>query len=142
MRIRIQHYQSWTSLIFAFLALVYSGQEILAQTDPSCSQERNSRSPKTVQATSFSLNNQTKDPLIVYWLDFEGKRQRWFDLAPGKTAKQDTYVGHLWLVTKLNGQCLRIFAAAPGELVIGAPQRPVNTSRPTQSQDQPTAKPS
>ena len=142
MRTRTQHYQSWTTLIMAFLALVFSGQEVLAQRDPSCRPERYSASPKTVEATTFSIINQTKDPIIVYWLDFEGKQQKWFDLAPGQTAKQDTYVGHLWLVTKANGRCLRIFAAAPGEFVISEPQSPVHTNRPTQSQNQPTAQPS
>ena len=142
MRIRTQHYRSWIALILAILALVFSGQEILAQRDPSCRPERYTASPKTVEATSFSIINQTKDPIIMYWLDFEGKQRKYFDLAPGQTAKQDTYVGHLWLVTKANGRCLRIFAAAPGEFVIREPQSPVNTNRPTRSQKHPTAQPS
>lgn len=142
MLIRTRQYQSWTTLIVAILALVFSSQEILAQRDPSCRPERYSSSPKTIESTTFSLINQTKDPLIVYWLDFEGKQQKYFDLAPGQTAKQDTYRGHLWLVTKANGRCLRIFAAASGEVVIGETPRSANTNRPAQSQNQPTAKPS
>ncbi|HEV2828354.1 MAG TPA: tetratricopeptide repeat protein [Pyrinomonadaceae bacterium] len=141
MRTRIQHYQAWTMLVVAFIALVFGGKETLAQTDSSCGQERYSGSAKTTQATSISLINQTNASLIVYWLNFEGRRQRWFDLAPGKAVKQDTYVGHLWLVSKPNGQCVGIFAA-PGQFVIGEPQSPVNTSRPAPSQNQPTAQPS
>ena len=140
MRIRIRPYQSWTTLILAFLALVFSGQEILAQTDPSCSRERISVSARTTQSTSISLSNQTKASLIVYWLDFQGMRQRWFDLTPGRTVRQDTYMGHQWLVAKPNGQCLGIFAA-PGQFVIGEPQIPANISRPAPSQNQPTAQP-
>lgn len=147
MRKQIKHNQFWTALILAFFVLAFSGQKILAQkkkntsskritsvkstneesqknlTDSSCSKERSSRSTESVKATNFSLVNQTKDTLIVYWLDFEGNRQKWFEVSSGATAKQDTFMTHSWVVTKPNGQCLRIFTA-PGEFVIDEPQNP------------------
>lgn len=141
MRTQIKQNQFWIITILAVFVLAFSGQEIPAQTDSSCSKESSSRSSESVQAANFSLVNRTKEPLIVYQLDFEGKRQRWFDLAPGKTAKQDTYVDHLWVVTKPNGQCLRIFTA-PGEFVIGDTQSPVNTNPPKRPQKQSTPQPS
>jgi hypothetical protein len=138
MRTQIRQHQSWAALIVASLVFPFHVQEIQAQADSSCSREGSSRSAKTTQAAKVTLTNQTKETLTVYWLDFEGKRQKWFDLSAGQAFEQPTLVGHLWLVTKPNGQCLSIFSA-PGSFVIGKPQTPVNTNRPTQSQKQTTA---
>ncbi|MGH9941725.1 MAG: tetratricopeptide repeat protein [Pyrinomonadaceae bacterium] len=140
MRTRIQQHQSWAVLILAFFVLALGGGEIQAQTDSSCNREGSSRSAQTTQAAKLTLTNQTNETLTVYWLDFEGKRQKWFDLSAGQAFEQSTFVGHLWLVAKPNGQCLAIYSA-PGNFVIGKPQSPVNTNRPTQSQNQTNVQP-
>jgi uncharacterized caspase-like protein len=91
-------------------------QEI-PQTDLSCNDESSTRSIEGLHTTSFTLRNQTRATLTVYWLDYQGKRQKWFELPPERMVKQDTYLTHAWLVTDPGGKCLRIFIA-PGDFVI------------------------
>jgi len=124
MRTRIQLHRSSAVLILAFFVLMCDGGDVKAQTDSSCSREGSSRSAQTTQAAKLTLINQTQETLTGYWLDFEGKRQKWFDLATGQALELSTFVGHLWLVTKANGQCLAIYSA-PGNFRVGKPQSPV-----------------
>lgn len=140
MRTHIGPHRCWEALILAYLIFGFSVQHIQAQTDSSCSKERSSRSAKTTQAVNATFTNQTEELHTVYWLDFDGKRQKWFDLSAGQALQQSTFAGHLWLVAKPNGQCVAIFSA-PGNFVVGKAQVPINTNRPQQPQRQKTVQP-
>jgi len=140
MRTHIRLHRCWEALVLAYLIFGFSASLIQAQPDSSCSQERSSRSAKTTQAVNATFTNRTKELLTVYWLDFEGKRQKWFDLVAGQSLEQTTYAGHLWLVAKREGQCVEIFSA-PGNFVIGETQAPIKTSRPQPPPKQKTVQP-
>jgi hypothetical protein len=43
------------------------------------------------QATSFTVANRTSVALTVFWLDFQGQRVKYFDLAPGAAQQQATF---------------------------------------------------
>jgi hypothetical protein len=43
-------------------------------------------------------------------------RRLYHRLTPGARAKQDTYIGHYWLLATPDGVCLGIFKAAPQSL--------------------------
>lgn len=55
--------------------------------------------------------NKRKLPIKVYWLNYQGKRQYYFDLEAGKKRNQKTFVSHPWLITDEQGNqhCLGIF---------------------------------
>lgn len=137
MQPHLNSHQTLGILMFAFLVSAFGVANIQAQTDSSCDREAGSRSAETTQAAKIILTNQTNEVLSVYWLNFRGRRQKWFDLVPGQTFDQPTYVGHLWLVAKSNGQCVHIFSA-PGQFAIGQSQRLADAPRQSQSQTQPT----
>ena len=88
-----------------------------SETDSSCGVETGARSLDSTDKASFTITNQTKMPLAVYWLNHEGKREKWFTLQPGETVTQDTFMNHWWEAADADGKCLRIFTP-PGNVVI------------------------
>jgi hypothetical protein len=65
----------------------------------------------TVKTTVTFINNGER-AADVFWLNFQGKEQRYFTLPPGKTFIQDTYVSHQWVVR--DSQSQRQLATAVG----------------------------
>lgn len=60
-----------------------------------------SRTPeKPSPETGFTLHNGTDAPIALDWIDFRGKLVRYATLAPGATHEQQTYVGHVWVLSK------------------------------------------
>ncbi|MEW6270069.1 MAG: hypothetical protein AB1689_12325 [Thermodesulfobacteriota bacterium] len=88
-------------------------------TDPSCGREGALVSTPPGDPTEYTIRNETSSMLVVYWLDYEGDRQRWFDVPPAATATQGTFTTHPWLVADATGRCLGTFAA-PAEIVVQA----------------------
>jgi hypothetical protein len=66
---------------------------------------------------NYAITNKTATNLIVYWIDYNGRRQQRFEIAPNETRSQDTRPAHAWLVANSTGKCLRIFYA-PANIVI------------------------
>ncbi len=69
-------------------------------------------------ASSFTVQNNTKDILTLYWFS-EGKKTKYATIRPGKKHQQGTYVGHLWVIDS-NSQCKLAFAISKskGKLVL------------------------
>jgi nucleoid DNA-binding protein len=65
----------------------------------------NSQSERTV----IKFSNRLGFPVIVHWIDFQGKRKKHFELDPREQKKCNTYVGHLWLITDRGGKALTYF---------------------------------
>lgn len=93
----------------------------------SCPGEGSSRSVHSAQPTTLLFTNEAESPedvISVYWLDYDGHRQHYFDLFPGETRLQETYLTHPWLVTfpvPGGGEvCHGIFnpLPGPGQIVI------------------------
>jgi von Hippel-Lindau disease tumor suppressor protein len=80
-----------------------------ATPDATCQLEAQSRSINSNTATSFTITNQTSDQLTVFWLDFQGKRVKYFDLPAGSSHQQGTFVTHPWVVADPSGNCVRVF---------------------------------
>ena len=82
---------------------------------------------KASQVTSARLNeqmaakitfaNKSKETIVVFWVGYDGKEEKYVDLKPGESYHQDTYKGHFWLIKDQQGKCLKLFEA-PGSFVI------------------------
>jgi hypothetical protein len=85
-----------------------------------CSEEASTGSTEGRTPTTIHFFNQTDGDLQFYWLDYQGQREAWFDLARGGNYVQDTWVSHPWLVLDASGACLGIFLPAdvPGTVTI------------------------
>jgi hypothetical protein len=57
------------------------------------------------------FKNNAKSPVDVYWMDFEGKEQKYLSIAPGKSAEQGTYSTHAWRLRDLAGDIVMDYVA-------------------------------
>jgi hypothetical protein len=80
------------------------------------SQEPSLRSAGGGPETFIDFANARGEPVIVYWLDYDGRRQQYAVLQPGQSYRQQTYVGHPWVVTNGQGIGLVCFLPAPQTL--------------------------
>ncbi|WP_245669812.1 hypothetical protein [Micromonospora mirobrigensis] len=77
------------------------------------SQEPSLRSSGGGPETFVDFANARSEPVTVYWLDYGGQRQPYTSLQPGQSYRQQTYVGHPWVVTDGAGVALVCFLPAP-----------------------------
>jgi hypothetical protein len=73
-----------------------------------CSAEPTLKSKKADTSVSITFQNQSKDPISVYWLDYSGKRKLYQRLAGGASYTQQTFVTHPWMLVDESGQCKKI----------------------------------
>ncbi|MES2657754.1 MAG: DPP IV N-terminal domain-containing protein [Verrucomicrobiota bacterium] len=57
-------------------------------------------------ATALTIENATPGEIEMFWVDGSGQRKSYGKLPPGQSATQQTYTGHVWLMTDSNGQPL------------------------------------
>jgi dipeptidyl-peptidase-4 len=87
----------------------------------------------TGESTSISFKNELSDPVELFWVDAEGRRQTYGRVRPGETREQHTYAGHIWLVTDSVGTSLGAFEATVQKLEVvvdGRAERRVDDERP------------
>lgn len=68
-------------------------------------------------AASITITNHSDEALSVYWIDYDGKQEKYDALPPDKSVSYDSYKGHFWLVKDPQGKCLKLYEA-PGSFVI------------------------
>ncbi|HZS52909.1 MAG TPA: hypothetical protein VFA65_00795 [Bryobacteraceae bacterium] len=83
----------------------------------SCEQEAGSRSIEGLTKTSFTITNRTKRTLAIYWLNYQGHRQKYLEIAPNEKQEISTFLTHPWLVTDSTGKCMGI-VYAPADVVL------------------------
>jgi VHL beta domain len=81
-----------------------------------CRHEGDLASHFSSEPTGMTFVNRSDTTLDLYWLDFRGARRLYHHLIPGERAKQDTFMGHYWLLATPDGVCVGIFKAAPQSL--------------------------
>ena len=68
-------------------------------------------SPPGGKAVRLLIENQTDKPAQLFWIDFEGKRKSYGWIRNGFDTEQQTFSGHLFLVTDAKGEPLALFEA-------------------------------
>ncbi len=63
-------------------------------------------------ALDLSVDNFASFPIQLIWLDYEGGRVHYADIAPEQSLVQGTYFTHPWVLADLNGNCLDIVVPA------------------------------
>lgn len=83
-------------------------------------EESHTRSAESSDAVTIILDNQSKRDVQIFWLDQEGKRQNPRTLHAGDKDGIDTFAGHAWLITDMDGKAIRIYVAqkTPGRAVL------------------------
>jgi hypothetical protein len=59
--------------------------------------------------TYIRFDNYLSEPVLLYWLDYDGARVPYGELGPGRSRVQETFATHPWVVTRADGICLGIF---------------------------------
>ncbi|PYL06467.1 MAG: hypothetical protein DME33_13590 [Verrucomicrobia bacterium] len=69
--------------------------------------------------------NRSKQPLKVYWLDYNGERVLYKKLKPSESYTQDTYMTHPWLITDLHDNAWDVYMPTmqPRTVIITAPKK-------------------
>ncbi|MCI4063810.1 hypothetical protein MRQ36_14925 [Micromonospora sp. R77] len=81
-------------------------------------QEPNLRSTGGGPETFIDFVNARAEAVIVDWLDYDGRRQQYAVLQPGQSYRQQTYLGHPWVVT--NGQGVGLVCFQPADRTMRA----------------------
>jgi hypothetical protein len=91
--------------------------ELKVLTVQNCSQESSLRSLSYETPAFIRFINATSQPVVVYWLNYEGKRdpseEQKETLKPGQSGFRFTYLTHPFLVTDVAGKCLGIYQSVP-----------------------------
>ncbi len=75
-------------------------------------------------ATTVTFENHGATAVALFWLDGEGARHAYGELAPGATRTQGTFAGHLWLGEGAEGPVgVFVAEATPGVAVFDAAAR-------------------
>jgi hypothetical protein len=73
-------------------------------------------------STNIQFVNRSSFTVKVYWIDYDGRLQHYFDLEPNEIREQQTFVFHPWLVTEDTGgqPCIGVFFPdeQPGTAII------------------------
>jgi hypothetical protein len=78
-----------------------------------CDQESQLRSLIGPNPVTLDFRNATNNLRKVYWLDYNGKRNLYQELAPGTSYQVETYPTHPWVITDENDRCIAVFLATP-----------------------------
>lgn len=65
---------------------------------------RQLRSQRGDTQIEIEFVNKLDEMVVVYWIDYKGKENEYFELQPGESKKQKTYVTHPWIVKKGKSQ--------------------------------------
>jgi hypothetical protein len=69
-----------------------------------------SASPESANAVKLRVDNETKQRITVSWIGFDGLRREYGLTDPTRRFDQNTFEGHLWVVTDEKGKDLGWFA--------------------------------
>src|ERR1043166_4593566 len=67
------------------------------------------------KSSKIVFHNQTSQTLLLYWVDFEGRQQRYGDIPPHTVRSQSTFSTHPWLCSDEHGNATALFVAQPGD---------------------------
>ncbi|MFD5813973.1 protein kinase [Streptomyces sp. NPDC127038] len=83
-------------------------------------EEQTLRSTDSDISTQIEFVNQRRQAVRICWLDYQGSRTFYTQLAPGMSYVQQTYVSHPWIITDTAENPIVIFhpTAAPGQAAI------------------------
>lgn len=87
-----------------------------ADASVACEEEKNLRSLGTQFATYINFTNETSQDVRLYWINHQGGRQLYGNLARRETRSFQTYITHPWLVADLQDKCLGIYMPAASKL--------------------------
>jgi len=80
--------------------------------------------------TTIRLINRRPEPVALFWIDREGRRQAYGRIAAGESTEQSTFAGHMWLMADPAGATLGVIEAReePIEIAIDGRAKATDTT--------------
>lgn len=75
--------------------------------DSSCATESTYKSRDGLAQAELTVFNNSDETVKVWWLNYDGKRTFYRDVAPHKSYIQPTWLTHPWVITSVGGACYR-----------------------------------
>lgn len=80
--------------------------------------------PRSSRRATVEFVNTLEEPAQVYWLDYKGEAVFYFALQPGESKRQQTFLFHPWLVTRVDASVVGIFFPDPQPRTISITDSP------------------
>jgi von Hippel-Lindau disease tumor supressor len=100
------------SAVCAVLLFISQTTFALAGVTSDCSTESQSRSVDGSKPTALKFENTSSQPIKLFWLDYQGKRQLYKELMPKENYSVNTFATHPWVAAKSNGNCIGIYTSS------------------------------
>ena len=111
---------SWPAELVAAYETLERGDELVGAKALPLSNRAGQKSAPGGTPASLRIENETPGRIQYHWIDFEGETRSYGWIDPGRRSKQNTFAGHLWLITDESGREIAL-ASAPardGKLVV------------------------
>ncbi|MDP6526477.1 MAG: hypothetical protein QGH15_19870 [Kiritimatiellia bacterium] len=92
------------------------GGKQLACIDPG--KEKELKSPEDDVEATLTIENKTQSPIKLQWLDYDGARVHYQNIAAGREAVQLTYVGHYWIILDAKDKPVGIYETTQADALI------------------------
>ncbi|MDA8853031.1 hypothetical protein N9I71_00020 [Amylibacter sp.] len=70
-----------------------------------CSSEVKTKSTDSGKSVRLKIFNNSKSTTLIYWLNYDGKRNLYHEIKSGDMVYQETSLLHPWLASSRNGTC-------------------------------------
>lgn len=97
--------------------------DLTGQNRLSCADFGTIRSQGQGPSVTLRFTNRQPRPVLVNWIDYDGRPVIYATVETGESYDQPTFVGHVWLVTwALEGQCIGLYEAdgRQNEIIVGS----------------------
>lgn len=99
--------------------------QVVGKADGLKAETRLRPSGRTGPETRITIDNQRDQAVQLWWVDEQGERRSYGEVAARRRKEQHTYGGHVWLVTDGQGETISVFEATddPGLAIIHTERR-------------------
>ena len=99
--------------VVAVAGLVAMGSQPALAAGKQCPEERSLRSTDSRLETKLTFVNTTNAAVRIYWLNYQGRREFYSNVASGRNFVVDTFATHPWVVTDSDEDCLGAYMPQP-----------------------------
>jgi hypothetical protein len=96
------------TLAVSLIGVPSSMADEVERIDPSKEKELQSPDEDTERVT-LTIKNTLDSTISIYWLDYEGGREYYHDIEPGKELDRSTFPGHYWVIVDSGDKALGIY---------------------------------
>ncbi len=103
---------SWPEKLLKAYAAIQSGDNLKqVELIPLTKLDGIKSSSQSKKKGPLRFDNQSKQRVSLFWIDFKGKQHPYGNADPGRNSTQQTFAGHVWLAIGENGKAVALCSA-------------------------------